>query len=685
MDDEATLVLDELDDKAADNFPGLVVRKDLLRRMRTAFSVPMFVIEFLLGKYCATTDQDVIEEGIQYVRETLRGKYVKPNEREMIKTRIKQKGSYEVIDKVKVRLVETHDKYWAELANINLDYVNVDEDLVRIHERLVQGGIWAEVTVGYDDTYVFRGTNRPFFIERLKPIQISTLSLKDFRSARANFSREEWMALLLRSLGFEPTHPYFTHRLQMLYLSRLIPLVEKNFNFVELGPRGTGKSFVYQQVSPYCHLVSGGQTTVAQMFVNLATGARGLVALWDAVAFDEAAGVKFRDKNGVNIMKGYMEDGNFSRGSEIITAEGSIVFLGNLDGDVETILRTSHLLYPMPEEMDAAFFDRLHIYLPGWELAKTRDEYYTDHFGLVSDYLAEVMRGLRKDSYGDVAERYFQFGSHLTGRDQKAVRKTVSGMIKLLHPNGEVTKEDVEEYTAFGMEMRRRVKEQLRKIAGVEYWDVNFSYRDLNNGDERFVGVPEMGGDQIIEPRTLAPGAAYTIGKDGSTGKLALFLIQTQINPGSGRIVPLGALSKAMREGIKTADAYMKANVKDLGITKDLKSYDFSIQTINLHQAKEGAETAVGFFVSLVSALVDKPLKPQLVVLGEMSVQGLLLKVTSLTERMQLALDSGAKYVLVPSENKRDLADVPDEVLNKLQAIFYTDPINAAIRGMSQD
>jgi ATP-dependent Lon protease len=619
---------------------------------------------------------------LQYVRETLRTKYVKPSEREMVKSRIKQHGVYEIIDKVKVRLVETHDKYWAELANINLDYVNVDESYLRKHERLVQGGIWAEVHVGYDESYIFRGQNRPFIIEKLKPIQVSNLSLDRYRAARAQFTREEWMNLLLRSLGLESTHPYFTHRIKMLYLSRLIPLVEKNFNMVELGPRGTGKSFVYQQVSPYCHLVSGGQTTVAQMFVNLATGAKGLVALWDTVAFDEAAGVSFKDKNGINIMKGFMEDGNFSRGSEIITAEGSIVFLGNLDGDIETIVKTSNLFYPMAKEMDAAFFDRLHFYLPGWDLQKTRDEFYTNHFGLVSDYLAEVMRSLRKDSYTDIAERYYQFGTHLTGRDQKAVRKTVSGLIKLLHPDEQVTKEEVEEYVVFAMEMRRRVKEQLRKIAGVEYWDVNFSYRDMETGNERFVSVPEMGGEQIIEPTTLAPGAVYTIGRDADSGKLALFLLQTQINAGSGRIIPLGNLSKAMKEGIKTADAYLKANIHKLGISHDLKSYDFSVQAINLHQAKEGAETAVAFFISLVSALLSKPVRAKTVVLGEMSVQGLLLKVTNLTERMQLSLDSGAKYVLIPSENKRDLADVPDEVLNKLQAIFYTDPINASIRAM---
>jgi ATP-dependent Lon protease len=336
----------------------------------------------------------------------------------------------------------------------------------------------------------------------------------------------------------------------------------------------------------------------------------------------------------------------------------------------------------MPKEMDAAFYDRLHFYLPGWELGKTRDEYYTDHFGLVSDYLAEVVRVLRKESYTDLPERYFKFGPHLSGRDQKATRKTVSGLIKLLHPDGQVTKEEVEEYMRFGMEMRRRVKEQLRKIAGVEYWDVNFSYRDLETGKEQLVPVPEMGGGQIIEPGPMAPGSIYTIGKDVETGKLALFRLEVQMTSGSGRIIPLGNLSKTMKEAIKTADAYLKAHIKDLGITKDVKSYDYSIQAVNLSQAKEGAETAAAFYIALVSALIEKPLREQMVVLGEMSVQGMLVKVANLTERLQLALESGAKYALVPSENKRDLADVPDELLNKLQVSFYTDPTNAAIRAM---
>jgi ATP-dependent Lon protease len=377
-------------------------------------------------------------------------------------------------------------------------------------------------------------------------------------------------------MGYEPNHPYYTKRRKLHYLQRLIPLVERNYNSVELGPRGTGKSFVYQQLSPYCHLVSGGQTTTAQMFVNLSSGQRGLVALWDVVAFDEAAGIKFTDKNGINIMKGYMEDGAFSRGSDVITAEGSVVFVGNIDGDIETIIRTSNLFYPMPKEMDTAFYDRIHAYIPGWEFQKTSDAAYTNHFGLVTDYLAEVFREVRKRSYGDVAERYFRFGQHLGGRDQKAVRKTVSGLIKLLHPDGEVTKSEVEEYLAYAMEGRRRVKEQLKKMGGLEYWDTTFSYIDLQSGQETFVPVAEMGSGSIIAEGGLPPGSIYTIGTDAADNRLAMFLLQTQMNRGSGRIVPLGNLSSKMKEAIKTADAYLKANLKNLGIDQDLKAYDFT-------------------------------------------------------------------------------------------------------------
>jgi ATP-dependent Lon protease len=418
------------------------------------------------------------------------------------------------------------------------------------------------------------------------------------------------------------------------------------------------------------------------MFVNLGTGQRGLVALWDVVAFDEAAGIRFTDKNGINIMKGYMEDGVFSRGSDVITAEGSIVFVGNIDGDIETIIRTSNLFYPMPKEMDSAFYDRIHAYIPGWEFQKTSDAAYTNHFGLVTDYLAEVFREVRKRSYGDYAERHFRFGQHLGGRDQKAVRKTVSGLIKLLHPDGDVTTPELEEYLAYAMEMRRRVKEQLKKLGGLEYWDTSFSYIEKESGQETFVRVPEMGGGSIIAEGGLPPGSIYTIGSDATDNRLAMFLLQTQMNRGSGRIIPLGNLSSRMKEAIKTADAYLKANLKNLGIDQDMKAYDFTVQAINLNQAKEGAETAVAFFLSMVSAVLGKPVLDRTVVLGEMSVQGMLLKVMSLPERMQAAVEAGAKRILIPSENKRDLAEVPDAILTAIQWQFYDSPTKAAILSM---
>lgn len=674
--------LDDLDRLANEAFPGLVVRKDLLRRMRSAFGVPAFVIEFLLGKYCASTDEEAIREGLEFVRETLSSKYVKPDEREAVKSAIKQHNTYEIIDKISVRLVETHDKYWARLSNLDLDFINVEESQVREHDRLLMGGVWAEIKLRYDDAYVFKGQNRPFFVESIRPIQLSTRNIERFIEGRKRFTRDQWLDLLMRSMGYEPNHPYYTKRRKLHYLQRLIPLVERNYNSVELGPRGTGKSFVYQQLSPYCHLVSGGQTTTAQMFVNLSSGQRGLVALWDVVAFDEAAGIKFTDKNGLNIMKGYMEDGAFSRGSDVITAEGSVVFVGNIDGDIETIIRTSNLFYPMPKEMDTAFYDRIHAYIPGWEFQKTSDAAYTNHFGLVTDYLAEVFREVRKRSYGDVAERYFRFGQHLGGRDQKAVRKTVSGLIKLLHPDGEVTKAEVEEYLAYAMEGRRRVKEQLKKMGGLEYWDTTFSYIDLQSGQETFVPVAEMGSGSIIAEGGLPPGSVYTIGTDAADNRLAMFLLQTQMNRGSGRIVPLGNLSSKMKEAIKTADAYLKANLKNLGIDQDLKAYDFTVQAINLNQAKEGAETAVAFFLSMVSALLGKPILDRTVVLGEMSVQGMLLKVSALPERMQAAVEAGAKRILIPSENKRDLAEVPDALLTAIQWQFYDSPTRAAILAM---
>lgn len=678
--------LDDLDRKVTDAFPGLVVRKDLLRVLRSAYGVPIFVIEFLLGKYCASPDPEVIERGMEFVRKSLSSKFVKPDEREIVRARIQQEGTYTLIDKVSVVLKEVDDKYWAKLHNIDQDYVHVDEQTIKDHDRLLMGGIWAEVTVRYDASLKFKNVFRPFVIEEIKPIQLSSRSMGPIMEARSQFTRDEWIDLLIRSLGMEPASSYFTPRRKMLYLLRLVPLVERNYNLIELGPRGTGKSFVYQQISPYSHLISGGQTTVAQMFVNLASGQKGLVALWDTVAFDEAAGIRFVDKNGINIMKNYMEDGAFSRGKDIINAEGSIVFVGNIDGDIGTIVRTSNLFYPLPKEMDTAFFDRIHAYLPGWELGKTRDDMYTDHFGFVSDYLAEVFHSLRKSTYMDRPERFVEFGEQVGGRDAKAVRKTVSGLIKLIHPDGQASSADVLEYVEFALEHRRRVKEQLKKMGGLEYWDVGFSFRELESNAETHVGLPESGGGMLITGQPLPAGSAYTLGSDRSdptARKLALFLIQTQVNPGSGRMIPLGNLSATMKEALKVAHAYLLGHLRDLGIDRDPRQYDFSVQAVNLNQAKDGSETAIGFFVSLVSALLERPVEPSTVVVGEMSVQGLLQKVANLAERLELASDSGARRVLVPSENKRDLADVPDGVLDRLQPVFYSDPLNAAIRAMA--
>jgi ATP-dependent Lon protease len=682
---QETIALDHLDELAACAFPGLVVRKDLLRRMRSAFGVPAFVIEFLLGKYCASTDEEAIEEGLEFVRQTLTAKYVKPDEREAVKSDIKQRTTSEVIDKVSVRLVETHDKYWARLGNLDLDFINIDERDVREHDRLLMGGIWAEVAIAYDPDYVFRGQNRPFHIQSIRPIQLSTRDIDSFLKARGAFTRDEWLNLLLRSIGLEALDPMLTRRRKLQYMLRLVPLVEKNYNSVELGPRGTGKSFVYQQVSPYSHLVSGGQTTTAQMFVNLSNGQRGLVALWDVVAFDEAAGIRFADRSGLNIMKGYMEDGAFSRGREIINAEGSIVFVGNIDGDIETIVRTSNLLHPMPKEMDTAFYDRIHAYIPGWEFPKTSDSAYTSHFGLVTDYLAEMLRELRRRSFADVAERHFEFGPHLGGRDQKAVRKTVSGLLKLLHPHGDASRNEIEEYLRLAMESRRRVKEQLKRMGGLEYWDTSFSYTDRETGQETFVATPELGGDTVISDGELPPGSVYTIGTDPADRRLAVFLLQCQMNRGSGRVVALGNLSTKMREALKAADAYLKAHVRDFGIDADLRAYDLTLQAVNLNQAREGADTAVAFFISMVSALLGRSIAERTVVLGEMTVQGTLVKVGSLPERMQLAVESGARRILIPSVNKRDVADVPDAVLTASQWGFYDSPTRAAVMAMGME
>jgi ATP-dependent Lon protease len=676
-------MMDSVDEKLATHFLGRVVRKDLVRQMKSGFNVPIYVLEYLLGKYCSSTDPEIVSQGLTYVRETLSQNYVRADESEKVKAITRQKGQHRIIDKVKARLDTNVDHFWAELVNLGVKDALISDEEVHRHDKLLMGGIWAIVDLVYDPEFQERGITRPFAIQRLKPIQYATTDSSDLIAGRPHFTTEEWLDVLLRSIGLEPTHPDFTDRKKLLHLLRLIPMVETNYNLMELGPRATGKSFVYREISPYAILISGGQTTVAQLFINLSTGRVGLVGLWDVVAFDEVAGVRFKDPDGIQILKDYMESGSFSRGKEEVPAEAAIVFNGNIDGDIATLVKTSHLLQPLSEHMqDLALIDRIHFYLPGWELDKMRPEYFTTHYGFVVDYITEVWRSLRKTSYADLVDRHFSLGSHLNQRDVRAVRKTVSGLVKLLHPDGQVTRGELQEYLQLALEGRRRVKEQLRRMGGLEYWAVNFSYIDLETRQEAFVAVPEQSGGGLITPGQLDPGVTFTVGTDQEDGRLAIFRVEVQSAKGSGKLRITGAPSRAIRDAIHTAHTYLTSTAPRLGLSRSPNDYDLHVQLVNLMQSKEGGETGVAFFVAMVGALLGKPVMESLVVLGEMSIRGGLLKVGSLTERLQLAMDNGAKRVLLPAENKRDFADIPSDVLDKLQIIFYSDPVNAAFRAL---
>jgi len=680
-----TVPLDALDQKLAAAFPGQVVRKDLVRRIKGGFNVPVYVLEYLLGRYCSSTDPEIIAEGLDIVRETLANNFVRADESEKLKSLVREQGSHRVIDKVRVRLVETEDKYWAELSNMALGNVHIAENDVRRFDRLLSGGIWAIVDLRYDPSLQHKGQNRPFVIESLKPIQQPNSDLTAYRVQRGEFSRDEWLDVLLRSIGMEPHHPDFTHRKKLLLLARLIPMVEANYNLLELGPRGTGKSFVYREISPYTILISGGQTTVATLFMNLATGRVGLVGLWDVVAFDEVAGIRFKDSGAIQILKDFMESGSFSRGKDEIPADASIVFNGNIDGDIKTLVKTSHLLGPLPEDMqDLALIDRIHAYLPGWDTDKLRPEYFTEHYGFVVDYISEVLRAQRKLSYTDLIDQHFRFGSHLNQRDVKAVRKTVSGLIKLLHPHGQVTKDELEEYLVFAMELRRRVKEQLRKMGGFEYWAVNFSYIDQETLQETFVPVPEEGSEGLISSGKLTPGTTYGVAYDKNDGKLGIIRLEVQIVPGGGglRVSGVARGNSALKENIRTAHDYLKATPRASVGGKGLQEYDLSLQIINPMNVQEGGGIGVTSMVAILSALSGKSVTERTVILGEMSLHGNLAKVTMLTEHLQLVMDNGAKRVLLPAENKRDFADIPSDILDKLQISFYSDPLNAAYRAL---
>jgi ATP-dependent Lon protease len=671
----------DLDQKALDTFPGRVVRKDLVQDIKSGVNVPTYVLEYLVGQYCATDDEESIDEGIEKVKEILSKHYVRPDEAERVKSKVRERGRYRVIDKVTVSLDEKQDAYVGSFVNLGLSDVEINEQLVREHTKLLGGGVWAIIDLEYLPDNA-NSAYSLFGIDSFNPIQVSNLDLEKLKERRDQFTRNEWMDLILQTVGYDASA--FDEREKFLFLARCIPLVESNYNYVELGPRGTGKSYLYREISPHSILISGGKTTVAKLFLNLNTGQIGLVGRWDIVAFDEVGGLQFSDSEAVQMLKDYMESGSFSRGTEELTAQASMVYVGNIDLDVEGVLKSSHLFDPFPEEMqDLALIDRFHYYLPGWEVPKMRSEFFGDQFGFIVDYFAEFVRELRKESYGDVINEEFAFGDHLNQRDEKAVRKTVSGLIKLLHPHGEFTKEELREYLEFAIEGRRRVKEQLKRMGGMEYRAVEFSYLDLATKEEKYVTVPEEADETLIPPGTQKSGTVYTIGE--SDGQHAPFRIETQALPGSGKTNISGTPDSEMKESFETACDYLQANMRELRREETLDDYDINIQVLNPSDANGGGETSVGLLVGIVSGILDRPVRSQAVVLGAMSLMGELVAVNSLVDKLQLAADSGAGVVLLPAKNKEDMAKIPNELLDQLQLVFYTDPLDAASKAIELD
>jgi len=672
---------DALDQKANAIFGGKVVRKDLVRKVKVGANVPVYVLEYLLGKYCATDDSQAIEVGLRLVNDTLSDNFIRPDEAMKAQSRVKERTEMTYIDKVSVRLDGT--KYWADLVNFGHNFVHIPDFIVRKYDRLFEGGVWGLIRIEYREDEEVGGKARPFFISELTPIQLASFNIEDYCTRRTDFTTDEWIDLLIRSMGLEPAH--FSRRVKLLMLMRLVPMVQRNYNLIELGPRGTGKSFVYRDLSPYAILISGGKTTVANLFYNMSTRKVGLVGLWDVVAFDEVAGIKFDDKTAIQIMKDYMESGSFSRGREELVAEASIVFAGNINQPVDVLVKTGTLFQPLPEDMqDMALIDRIHFYVPGWELPKMHNEYLTDHYGFVVDYLAEAFRELRRRNYTDISDRHFSLGTDLNTRDAKAVRRTLSGLIKLLHPLGDPNKEEVAEYLELALEGRRRVKEQLKKMGAFEYYQTSFSYIDTETMQEHYVGVPEEGGRSLIGQDPLPAGSVYAVDLT-SADTVALLRIEVSRMSGSGKLRITGSPDRTMKESVITAFNYIRANKARLGIERDLESYDFHVQIVDLTHSKESVQAGVAFFVALYSLLREKPALAGLVVLGELTIQGNILPARSLIEALQVVMDNGAKKVLIPVGNKRQFLEVPGDVIERVDPIFYGDPLTAAMKALGMN
>ena len=674
---------DPLDLKAAQIFAGKVVRKDLVRKVKVGANVPVFVLEYLLGKYCATDDPVAVEAGLRVVNVTLSANFVRPDEANKAQSMVKEKGKHTFIDKVKVRYLSDDDKYWAELLNFGHKYVHVPEHFLREYDRLLMGGIWAQIDIRHQYDEDAKGKRSPFWIDGLKPIQIASFDLAEYQNGRREFSTDEWLDLLLRTMGLEPQN--FDRRLKMLFLVRLIPLCEQNFNLVELGPRGTGKSYAYQELSPYTILLTG-PTTVANLFYNMASGKIGLVGIWDSIAFDEVADLQKMPKEVVTTLKTYCESGMFARGKDALTGRASIAMFGNTNQAVEVMVRSSHLFMPMPEVIreDMAFLDRLHFYIPEWEIPKMRVEYFTDHYGFVVDYFAEALRELRKHNLTEAIDRFFSLGSHLNARDVKAVRKTVSGLIKIMYLHGEMTRDELAEITELALEGRRRVKEQLKKLGSFEYHQTSFSYIDNETREERFVGVPEQGGRDMIAADPLAPGSVYTASVHDQ-GKVGLYRLEIGCSPGTGKLKIAGGIEGSMRESIQRAFAYLAAQKTKIGISQHVDTTDFHVEAIDLLSNHVPCEAGIAFIVAVYSAIKKQSVLAGLVILGDMSIQGNIKPLRSLVEPLQVAMDNGARRALVPLENKRNFLEVSGDIIERVDPIFFSDPMTAAMKALGMN
>lgn len=672
----------DLNDKLNKYFAGKVVRKDLTKKIKEGANVPVYVLEYLLGMYCATNDDSAIEEGVERVKNILAENFVRPDEAEKIKSKIKEKGIYSAIDKITVKLNEKKDTYEAELSNLGIKDANISFNLVKENDKLLVGGIWCIAKISYYHDEETKKSCSPFYIESIKPIQMPNMDMEGLFEGRKGFTKEEWIDVLIRSSGLEPTQ--LSERTKWHMIERMVPLVENNYNLCELGPRGTGKSHIYKEISPNSILVSGGQTTVANLFYNMSQRKIGLVGLWDTVAFDEVAGISFKDKDGIQIMKDYMASGSFARGKEEKNANASMVFVGNINQSVDVLLKTSTLFEPFPEEMgqDSAFLDRMHYYLPGWEIPKMRPELITNEYGLITDYLSEFLREMRKRTFSDSIDKYFKLGSNLNQRDVIAVRKTVSGLIKILYPNGEFSKEEVEEVLKYALEGRRRVKEQLKKIGGMEFYDVHFSYIDNETLSENFVSVPEQTSGKLIPEGQNKAGHLYALAKSTS-GMPGVYKIEIECITGTGKFDKVGAVSeKAVRDSLTTAFNYFKANKKNISQSIHIDNKDFLMQIQDLQGVGQCDELALSTFVGLCSSVLLKPLQSQLIVLGTMSIGGTINKVEDLANILQACFDAGAKRILLPMSSAIDISTVPSELFSKFTVSFYNSPEDAVFKAL---